>query len=113
MSARAAKEQKIPGGFAPVDDRVLVEPFDPDSVTTGGIVIPATAQEKSLRGRVLAVGPGRLLDTGERVPMNVAVGDSVLYGKHSGLEVELDGAKYQIMRATDLLMVYVEEKGKK
>ena len=89
----------------PMDDRLLVEPADAEEVTSGGIVLPDTAQEKPQRGKVLAVGPGRLLDSGERGDMDVKVGDEVFYGKYSGTEIEMDGREYVILKESDVLAV--------
>ncbi len=72
----------------PLDDRVVVEPMEAEEMTAGGIVLPDTAKEKPQRGTVLAVGPGKLLDSGERGKLSVAVGDEVIYGKYSGSEIE-------------------------
>ena len=74
-------------------------------MTSGGIVLPDTAQEKPQRGKVLAVGPGRLLDSGERGEMDVKVGDEVFYGKYSGTEIEMDGREYVILKESDVLAV--------
>jgi chaperonin GroES len=89
----------------PMDDRLLVEPGEAEEVTSGGIVLPDTAQEKPQRGKVLAVGPGRLLDSGERGEMDVKVGDEVFYGKYSGTEIEMDGGEYVILKESDVLAV--------
>jgi chaperonin GroES len=89
----------------PMDDRLLVDPAEAEEVTSGGIVLPDTAQEKPQRGKVLAVGPGRLLDSGERGGMDVKVGDEVFYGKYSGTEIELDGREYVILKESDVLAV--------
>jgi chaperonin GroES len=87
----------------PLDDRVVVEPLEAEEKTAGGILLPDTAKEKPQRGRVLAVGPGKLQDDGKRVAMAVAVGDEVLYGRYAGNEVELSGKDIKIMRESDLL----------
>jgi chaperonin GroES len=87
----------------PLDDRVVVEPKEADEVTAGGIVLPDTAKEKPQRGSVLAVGPGKLLDSGERGALSVGVGDEVIYGKYSGSEVEVGGREVKILRETDIL----------
>ena len=88
-----------------MDDRLLVEAAEAEEVTSGGIVLPDTAQEKPQRGRVLAVGPGRLLDSGERGEMDVKVGDEVFYGKYSGTEIDVDGREYVILKEADVLAV--------
>ena len=89
--------------FRPLDDRVLVEPLEAEDVTTGGIVLPDAAKEKPQRGKIVAVGPGRLDDEGERIPMAVAVGDIVVYSKYGGTEVTLDDTDYKVLRESDLL----------
>ena len=89
----------------PMDDRLLLEPAEAEEVTSGGIVLPDTAQEKPQRGKVLAVGPGRLLDSGERGEMDVKVGDEVFYGKYSGTEIDVDGREYVILKEADVLAV--------
>ncbi len=92
----------------PLDDRVVVEPKEADEVTAGGIVLPDTAKEKPQRGSVLAIGPGKLLDSGERGTLSVGIGDEVIYGKYSGSEVELDGREVKILRETDILAKVVK-----
>ncbi|RMG37177.1 MAG: co-chaperone GroES [Planctomycetota bacterium] len=87
----------------PLDDRVVVELVEAEETTPGGIVLPDTAKEKPQRGRVVAVGPGRLLDSGERCPVSVSVGDEVLFGKYSGTDVEVDGKELKVLRESDIL----------
>jgi chaperonin GroES len=87
----------------PLDDRIVVEPVEAEEVTAGGIVLPDTAKEKPQRGTVLAIGPGKLLDNGNRGEMAVAVGDEVIYGKYSGSEIEVDGREVKILRESDVL----------
>jgi chaperonin GroES len=87
----------------PLDDRVVIEPMAAEEKTAGGIVLPDTAKEKPQRGKVISIGPGRLMDSGERGVMSVAVGDSVIYGKYSGTEVEVDGKDLKILRESDIL----------
>src|SRR3954452_22994588 len=87
----------------PLDDRVVVEPVEAESRTAGGIVLPDTAKEKPQRGKVLAVGPGKLLDNGQRGQLSVSVGDQVIYGKYSGSEVEVNGTEMKILREIDIL----------
>ena len=89
----------------PLDDRIVVEQSAAEEKTAGGIVLPDTAKEKPQRGKVLAAGPGRLLDSGERGRLSVKVGDEVFYGKYSGTDVEVDGQKFVILRETDILGV--------
>ena len=87
----------------PLDDRVVIEPLEAEETTAGGIVLPDAAKEKSQRGKVLAVGPGKLLDSGERSPIGVAVGDEVLFGKYGGTEIEVEGKDVKILREADIL----------
>ncbi|HVX15887.1 MAG TPA: co-chaperone GroES [Pirellulales bacterium] len=87
----------------PLDDRVVVEPMEAEQMTAGGIVLPDTAKEKPQRGTVISVGPGKLMDSGERGSMSVKVGDEVIYGKYSGTEIELNGQDVKILRETDIL----------
>jgi chaperonin GroES len=87
----------------PLDDRVVVEPMDAEETTAGGIVLPDAAREKPQRGKVVAVGPGRLLDSGERVKIGVVVGDEVLFGKYGGTEIEVEGRDVKILRESDIL----------
>jgi chaperonin GroES len=87
----------------PLDDRIVVQPVEAEETTAGGIVLPDTAREKPQRGTVLAVGPGRLLDSGNRGTLSVAVGDVVIYGKYGGSEVEVDGQEVKILRESDIL----------
>jgi chaperonin GroES len=87
----------------PLDDRVVVKPVEAEERTAGGIVLPDTAKEKPQRGKVVYVGPGKLLDNGQRGSLSVAIGDEVIYGKYSGTDVELDGDDVKILRETDIL----------
>ena len=87
----------------PLDDRVVVEPVEAEERTAGGIVLPDTAKEKPQRGTVRAIGPGKLLDSGNRADLSVAVGDVVIYGKYSGTDIEVDGNDVKILRESDIL----------
>ncbi|MFN8077733.1 MAG: co-chaperone GroES [Kineosporiaceae bacterium] len=90
----------------PFEDRVVVKPLDAEKTTASGLVIPDTAKEKPQEGEVLAIGPGRFDDKGEkRIPLDVKVGDTVLYSKYGGTEVKLGGEEYLILSARDLLAV--------
>ncbi len=89
----------------PLGARVIIEPIAQEEMTAGGIILPETAKEKPQEGHVLAVGPGDRDEKGVRVPMDVKVGDKVLFAKYSGTEVKLDGRKLLIMRESDLLAV--------
>ena len=91
--------------FRPLHDRVLVRRMDEDERTAGGIIIPDTAKEKPMQGEVLAVGPGARKESGEIDPLDVQVGDRVLFGKYSGTEVKIDGEEYLVMREDDLMGV--------
>jgi chaperonin GroES len=87
----------------PLDDRVVVQPLDAEEVTAGGIVLPDAAREKPQRGKVIAVGKGKLLDSGARGELSVAIGDEVIFGKYGGSEVEVNGEDYKILRESDIL----------
>jgi len=87
----------------PLGDRVLVEPIEEKEQVKGGVIIPDTAKEKPQEGKVIAVGSGKVLDNGERQPLDLKKGDKVLYGKYSGTEVKIDDKKYLIMREDDIL----------
>jgi chaperonin GroES len=87
----------------PLEDRVVIKQIEAEEKTAGGIVLPDTAKEKPQRGKVLAVGPGKLLDSGERAPIGVIEGDEVLFGKYSGTEIKVDGDEIKILRESDIL----------
>ena len=87
----------------PLDNRVVIKPIEAESKTKGGIVLPDTAKEKSQKGEIVAAGPGRLLDSGERAKMGVTKGDKVLFGKYAGTEVKIDGQEYVIMKEDEIL----------
>lgn len=87
----------------PLDDRVVVQPEEAEETTAGGIVLPDSAKEKPQRGTVVAVGPGKLLDNGNRGTLSVAVGDVVIYGKYGGSDLEVDGSDVKILRESDIL----------
>ena len=90
----------------PLEDRIVVKPLDAEQTTASGLVIPDTAKEKPQEGEVLAVGPGRFVDEGEkRIPLDVKVGDTVLYSKYGGTEVKYSGEEYLILSARDVLAV--------
>lgn len=100
-----ASKSKVKIKINPLDDRILVEPGEAEEITPGGIVLPDTAREKPQRGKVVATGPGRLLDSGERGQIDVNVGDEIFYAKYAGTEVELDGKEYVILKESDVLAV--------
>lgn len=89
----------------PLADRVVVKPSEAEEKTTGGIILPDTAKEKPQEGTVIAVGPGKVSDNGKIVPMEVKIGDKVLYGKYSGTEVTIKGDEHLIMRESDILAI--------
>ncbi len=94
--------------FKPLGNRVVVEPLEQEEVTAGGIVLPETAKEKPQKGEVLAIGPGDRNEKGERIPMDVAVGDTVLFAKYAGTEIKVDSKKLLILRESDLLAIVVK-----
>lgn len=89
----------------PLHDRIVVEAAAKEERTASGIILPDSAQEKPQKGKVLATGPGKRLDSGKLAPTDIKVGDTVLYGKYSGTEVTVDGTDYVILRAEDVLAV--------
>ncbi len=93
----------------PLQDRILVERVE-EEVKKGGIIIPDTAKEKPQRGKVIAVGPGRIDEKGNRIPMEVKKGDYILFGKYSGNEIRIDDNEYLIMREDDVLAIIEKEK---
>jgi chaperonin GroES len=101
MATATATKKKIQ--FRPMDDRVLVEPVEAEDMTAGGIILPDSAREKPQRGVIVAVGPGKLLDSGNRGEMSVGIGDEVFYGKYAGTEVEFGTDTYVVIRENDIL----------
>ena len=89
----------------PLEDRVLIKPSDPETKTDSGIYLPESAKEKPIQGKVIALGPGKLLDSGERVKPSVKKGDTVVFGKYAGTEIEIKNVKHMIMRESELLGV--------
>ena len=89
----------------PLADRVVVEPTEQEEMTASGIYVPETAKEKPQKGMVIAAGPGRRDEDGERIPMDVAVGDQVLYARYAGTEVKLEDKKYLILKESDILAI--------
>ncbi len=89
----------------PLGNRVVVEPLEQEEMTAGGIVLPETAKEKPQKGKVLSIGPGDRDEDGKRIPMDVTVGDTVLFAKYSGTEIKMDGKKLLILRENDLLAI--------
>jgi chaperonin GroES len=91
--------------FRPLHDRLLVQRIDGDEKTKGGIIIPDTAKEKPQEGKVIAVGKGKMTEEGKLIPLDVKVGDKILFGKYSGTEVKIEGEEHLIMREEDILGV--------
>ncbi len=91
--------------FKPLHDRVVVEPLEQEEKTAGGIIVPDTAQEKPMQGKVVAVGPGARGEDGALLPPDVRKGDTILYGKYSGTEVKIDDKELLIMRESDIMGV--------
>ena len=89
----------------PLEDRIILRPMDAEEKTAGGIIIPDNAKEKPQKGEVIAVGPGKISDKGQKIEMSLKKGDKVLYGKYSGTEVTVDGKDYLIVRESDVLAV--------
>jgi chaperonin GroES len=89
----------------PLGSRVVVEPIEQEDITASGIVLPETAKEKPQRGKVLSIGPGDRDENGKRIPMDVSVGDTVLFAKYAGTEIKIDGKKLLILRESDLLAI--------
>jgi chaperonin GroES len=99
--------------FRPLHDRVVIERIDAEAKTAGGIIIPDTVQEKPQQGKVTAVGPGGRDESGKLIPIDVKVGDYILFGKWSGTEVRIDGVEYLIVKESDIMGVLVEAEAKK
>ena len=91
--------------FRPLHDRVLVKPLEAEEKSAGGVIIPDTAQEKPVQGKVLSVGPGARDETGKLQPLDVKKGDTILFGKWSGTEVKIDGEELMIMKESDIMGV--------
>ena len=89
----------------PLGDRVIVKPAEAEEQTASGLVIPDTAQEKPQRGEIVAVGEGKRDDDGNRVPMDVAVGDVIIYGKYGGQEIKIEGVEYKILEERDVIAI--------
>ncbi len=87
----------------PLEDRILVKPIEPDKQTAAGIYLPESAKEKPMQGKVIALGPGKMLDNGERVKPSVKKGDTVVFGKYAGTEIEIKNTRHMIMRESELL----------
>ena len=91
----------------PLEDRIVIKSLEAEQTTASGLVIPDTAKEKPQEGEVVAVGPGRIDDNGTRIPLEVAVGDRVIYSKYGGTEVKFEGVEYLVLSARDVLAIVV------
>lgn len=89
----------------PLENRVIVKPLEAEEKTAGGIILPDTAKEKPMRGKVTAVGPGKMNDQGKRLPLEVKKGDVVIYGKYSGTDIKINNEEYLILQDSDILAV--------
>src|SRR5271169_415561 len=103
-----SKEKEVTLKVRPLDDRVVVEPLEAEEKTAGGILLPDTAKQKPQRGRVLAVGPGKLRENGQRSAVAVAKGDEVLYGRYAGNDIVVESKELKIMREADILAKVVK-----
>ena len=103
-----SKEKELNLKVRPLDDRVIVEPLEAEDKTAGGILLPDSAKQKPQRGRVLAVGPGKLLDNGNRSVLNVSKGDEVIYGRYAGNDITVERKEIKILRESDILAKVVK-----
>jgi chaperonin GroES len=103
-----ARKEEVHLRVRPLDDRVVVESLEAEEKTSGGILLPDTAKQKPQRGRVLAVGPGKIRDDGKRDPVAVMKGDEILFGRYAGNDIEVDGKELKIMRESDILAKVVK-----
>src|SRR5262245_1884103 len=110
---RSLFSRRIPMKFRPLHDRVVVKRIDAEEKTAGGIIIPDTAKEKPSQGEVIAVGPGGRDESGKLIPIDLKVGDRVLFGKWSGTEVKIDGEELLIMKESDVMGVLEETSAKR
>ncbi|MBP9892504.1 MAG: co-chaperone GroES [Planctomycetes bacterium] len=93
----------MPTKFRPLDDNIVIKPADAEEKSAGGILLPDAAKEKPIKGKVVAVGPGRTLKNGKRLEPSVKIGDVVLYGKYAGNDIKIDGVEHKIVREAELL----------
>ena len=91
--------------LTPLHDRIIVKPAPAEEITKGGIIIPDTAKEKPLQGKITAIGKGRIDDSGKVIPMQLKVGDNVLYGKYAGTEITIEGEEYLMMKENDVFAI--------
>src|SRR5438132_1176330 len=108
MAREPVKEKDVALKIRPLDDRVVVEPLEAEEKTAGGILLPDTAKQKPQRGRVLAVGPGKLQDNGQRATLSVVKGDEVIYGRYAGNDIEVERREIKILREGDILAKVVK-----
>ena len=101
------KEATVSVSIKPLEDRIVIQQVEAETTTASGLVIPDTAKEKPQEGEVVAVGPGRIDDNGNRVPMDVTVGDRVLYSKYGGTEIKYGADEYLVLSARDVLAIVV------
>jgi chaperonin GroES len=105
INTKKVEVDNVSVNIKPLEDRLVVKPLDAEQTTASGLVIPDTAKEKPQEGEVLAIGPGRVDDNGNRVPLDVVIGDKVIYSKYGGTEVKFGGEDYLILSARDVLAV--------
>lgn len=103
-----SKEKDVSMKVRPLDDRVVVEPLEAEEKTAGGILLPDSAKQKPTRGRVIAVGPGKLLDNGQRAALGVSKGDEVIYGRYAGNDISVERREIKILREGDILAKVVK-----
>jgi chaperonin GroES len=103
-----AKDKDVQIKVRPLDDRVVIHPLEAEEKTAGGILLPDTAKQKPQRGVVVAVGPGKLRDSGDRAVLAVTKGDEVLYARYAGNEIHVDGKEFKIMRESEILAKVVK-----
>jgi len=87
----------------PLHDRILIQRIEPEESSAGGIILTSSAQDKPMRGKVIAAGPGKMLDSGNVIPLSVKAGDEVLFGQYSGTEIKMNGSEYMVMREDDIM----------
>ena len=104
-SFREKEEVKVSVSIKPLEDRIVVRPLEAEQVTASGLVIPDTAKEKPQEAEVIAVGPGRFNDDGDRIPVDVKVGDKVIFSKYGGTELKYGGQEYLVLSARDVLAI--------
>jgi len=108
QNSHAKGRSAVSVSIKPLEDRIVVKALEAETTTASGLVIPDSAKEKPQEGEVLSVGPGRIDDNGNRVPLDVAIGDKVIYSKYGGTEVKYNGEEYLILSARDILAIVVK-----